>query len=46
MGLNRFSLPAVAVMMMINAMLPLEGCLEEERIALLQINIYIFGVTK
>ncbi|KAI9378600.1 hypothetical protein POPTR_018G118035v4 [Populus trichocarpa] len=37
MGLNRFSL-AVVVMMMINAMLPLEGCLEEERIALLQIK--------
>ncbi|KAJ6863437.1 receptor-like protein 15 [Populus alba x Populus x berolinensis] len=38
MGLNRFSLPAVAVIMMINAMLLSQGCLEEERIALLQIK--------
>ena len=37
MGFNRFSLP-VAVMMMINAMLLSQGCLEEERIALLQIK--------
>ena len=37
MGLNRFSLP-VAVIMMINAMLLSQGCLEEERIALLQIK--------
>ncbi|KAL9339616.1 hypothetical protein Peur_068631 [Populus x canadensis] len=38
MGFNRFSLPAVAVIMMINAMLLSQGCLEEERIALLQIK--------
>jgi hypothetical protein len=38
MGFNRFSLPAVAVMVMINAMLLSQGCLEEERIALLQIK--------
>ncbi|XP_061951429.1 cuscuta receptor 1-like isoform X2 [Populus nigra] len=38
MGLNRFSLPGVAVIMMINAMLLSQGCLEEERIALLQIK--------
>jgi len=38
MGLNRFSLPVVAVTMMINAMLLSQGCLEEERIALLQIK--------
>ena len=38
MGLNRFSLPAVAMIMMINAMLLSQGCLEEERIALLQIK--------
>ncbi|XP_011013516.1 PREDICTED: leucine-rich repeat receptor-like protein kinase TDR [Populus euphratica] len=38
MGLNRFSLPAMAVIMMINAMLLSQGCLEEERIALLQIK--------
>ncbi|KAJ6927171.1 hypothetical protein NC651_011292 [Populus alba x Populus x berolinensis] len=38
MGLNRFSLPAAAVIMMINAMLLSQGCLEEERIALLQIK--------
>ena len=37
MGLNRFSLPVVVVMM-INAMLLSQGCLEEERIALLQIK--------
>ena len=37
MGLNMFSLPVV-VMMMINAMLLSQGCLEEERIALLQIK--------
>ncbi|KAL9339618.1 hypothetical protein Peur_068633 [Populus x canadensis] len=38
MGFNRFSLPTVAVIMMINAMLLSQGCLEEERIALLQIK--------
>ncbi|XP_061951315.1 cuscuta receptor 1-like [Populus nigra] len=38
MGFNRFSLPAVAVIMMINAMLLSQACLEEERIALLQIK--------
>jgi hypothetical protein len=38
MGFNRFSLPAVAVIMMMNAMLLSQGCLEEERIALLQIK--------
>ena len=38
MGLNRFSLPAVAVIMMINAMLLSQACFEEERIALLQIK--------
>ena len=38
MGFNRFSLPAVAVIMMINTMLLSQGCLEEERIALLQIK--------
>jgi hypothetical protein len=38
MGFNRFSLPAVAVIMMINAMLLSQGCLEEERIALLHIK--------
>nr|XP_034895419.1 receptor-like protein 15 [Populus alba] len=38
MGFNSFSLPAVAVIMMINAMLLSQGCLEEERIALLQIK--------
>ncbi|XP_073262272.1 cuscuta receptor 1-like [Populus alba] len=37
MGLNRLSLPVV-VMMMINAMILSQGCLEEERIALLQIK--------
>ncbi|KAJ6863436.1 hypothetical protein NC652_040092 [Populus alba x Populus x berolinensis] len=43
MGLNRFSLPAVAVIMMINAMLLSQGCLEEERIALLQIKTSFGG---
>ncbi|KAJ6958346.1 receptor-like protein 15 [Populus alba x Populus x berolinensis] len=39
MGFNRFSLPVmVVVVMMINAMLLSQGCLEEERIALLQIK--------
>ena len=42
MGLNRFSLPVAAAIMMINASLLLEGCLEEERIALLQIKTSIF----
>ena len=43
MGFNRFSLPAVAMIMMINAMLLSQGCLEEERIALLQIKTSFGG---
>ena len=46
MGFNRFSLPVVVVvtvMMMINAMLLSQGCLEEERIALLQIKTSFGG---
>uniref|UniRef100_A0A6N2M2T2 Leucine-rich repeat-containing N-terminal plant-type domain-containing protein n=1 Tax=Salix viminalis TaxID=40686 RepID=A0A6N2M2T2_SALVM len=42
MALNRLSLPLAAAIMMINASLLLEGCLEEERIALLQIKTSIF----
>ncbi|XP_061951924.1 cuscuta receptor 1-like [Populus nigra] len=38
MILNSFSLPGVAVIMMINVMLLSQGCFEEERIALLQIK--------
>ncbi|KAB5514576.1 hypothetical protein DKX38_028482 [Salix brachista] len=41
MGLNRFSLPVAAAIMMINASLLVQGCLEEERIALLQIKTSI-----
>lgn len=43
MGLNRFSLPVAAAIMMINASLLVQGCLEEERIALLQIKTSIAG---
>ncbi|KAG5226020.1 receptor protein [Salix suchowensis] len=43
MELNRFSLPVAAAIMMINASLLLEGCLEEERIALLHIKTSIAG---
>ncbi|KAB5514582.1 hypothetical protein DKX38_028488 [Salix brachista] len=42
MGLNRFSLPVAAAIMMINASLLVQGCLEEERTALLQIKTSIF----
>uniref|UniRef100_A0A6N2N312 Leucine-rich repeat-containing N-terminal plant-type domain-containing protein n=1 Tax=Salix viminalis TaxID=40686 RepID=A0A6N2N312_SALVM len=42
MELNRFSLPVAAAIMMINASLLVQGCLEEERIALLQIKTSIF----
>ncbi|KAJ6372620.1 hypothetical protein OIU76_027016 [Salix suchowensis] len=43
MELNRFSLPVAAAIIMINASLLLEGCLEEERIALLHIKTSIAG---
>ncbi|KAJ6759081.1 PROTEIN KINASE putative-RELATED [Salix koriyanagi] len=43
MELNRFSLPVAAAIMMINASLLLEGCLEEERIALLHVKTSIAG---
>ncbi|KAB5514596.1 hypothetical protein DKX38_028502 [Salix brachista] len=42
MGLNRFSLPVAAAIMMINASLLVQGCLEEERTALLQIKTSMF----
>ncbi|KAJ6296251.1 hypothetical protein OIU78_024154 [Salix suchowensis] len=42
MGLNRFSLPVAAAIMMINASLLVQGCLEEERIALLHIQTSMF----
>ncbi|KAJ6759077.1 hypothetical protein OIU74_025688 [Salix koriyanagi] len=42
MELNRFSLPVAAAIMMINASLLVQGCLEEERTALLQIKTSMF----
>ncbi|KAJ6759070.1 PROTEIN KINASE PLANT-TYPE putative-RELATED [Salix koriyanagi] len=43
MGLYRFSLPVAAAIMMINASLLVQGCLEEERTALLHIQTSIDG---
>ncbi|KAJ6731828.1 RECEPTOR-LIKE PROTEIN KINASE, partial [Salix purpurea] len=42
MELNRFSLPVAAAIMMINASLLVQGCLEEERTALLHIQTSMF----